>query len=197
MLAIDRKLVFLDVEATSLDILTARPWEIAMIERWPDGRERSTLLHVRDVDLTYADPEALRIGRFEERYRQEPGAFLADEHIAAGWLESRTSAEPRLGLPRPYLVGSAVGTYDATVLAALLARQGRAVPWYHHPIDLVTWTQARLAAQGAEVSLAEHGSYDLSRMVGVEPPAPAVAHTAMGDAVWARAWWDAMTGAVS
>lgn len=48
----------------------------------------------------------------------------------------------------------------------------------------------------APVALTE-GSHDLSRLVGVQPPAEPVRHTAMGDALWARAWWDAMTSAVS
>jgi DNA polymerase III epsilon subunit-like protein len=34
----------------------------------------------------------------------------------------------------------------------------------------------------------------LSRQVGVEPPGPDVAHTALGDARWARDVYDAVTG---
>ena len=196
MLRIDRKLIFLDIEATSLDILTARPWEIAMIERWPDGAERATTIMVSDVDVSGADPEALRVGRFEDRHTPEASAYWLTEELAALWVARRTAASESLG--RPVLVGSAVGSYDAPVLAAMLARHGYTPEWWHHPIDLVTWTQAREAHGPFEtVSLRVDGSYDLSRRVGVAPPAGEARHTAMGDALWARAWWDAVKGVIA
>ena len=201
MLRIDRKLIFLDIETTSLDILSARPWEIAMIERWPNGAERRTTILVSDVDTRGADPEALRIGRFEERHVNDGRARWLTEELAALWVARRAAATDMLGRPipgRPVLVGSAVGSFDAPILAAMLARHGYTPEWHHHPIDLVTWTQAREAAGPfATVSLRTDGSYDLSRRVGVEPPAPEVRHTAMGDAMWARAWWDAVKGVVA
>lgn len=193
MLSIDRKLVFVDVEATSLDILTARPWEIALIERWPDGRERRTWIMVSDVDTCYADPESLAVGRFEERYVRDGRARWLSEDIAALWVARRTAADPVLG--RPILVGSAVGTYDAPILAGMLARQGFTPEWHHHPIDLVTWTQAREAQSPFGTVALSTSSYDLSeRSAGVPRPAADVAHTAMGDALWARSWWDAVKG---
>lgn len=191
MLRIDRKLVFLDIEATSLDVLSARPWEIGMIERWPDGRERATLLHIRKVSLRDANPRSLEVGRFHQRHRAVPNAMVLDEHLAAEWVYRRTCEEPGLG--RPLLVGSAVGTYDAPILAAMLARAGKQVPWHHHPIDLVTWTQAHLVARGVDVSLLEHKTYELSELAGAPRPRADLAHTAMGDALWARAWWDALS----
>lgn len=196
MLRIDRKLIFLDLETTSLDVLTARPWEIAMIERWPNGAERRTTILVSDVDTCYADPKSLEVGRFEERHVNDGRARWLTEEMAALWVARRTAADPVLG--RSVLVGSSVGSFDAPILAAMLARHGYAPEWHHHPIDLVTWTQAREAAGPfATVSLRGDGSYDLSRRVGVEPPAPGVRHTAMGDAMWARAWWDAVKGVVA
>lgn len=196
MLRIDRKLIFLDLETTSLDVLTARPWEIAMIERWPNGAERRTTILVSDVDTCYADPKSLEVGRFEERHVNDGRARWLTEKMAALWVARRTAADPVLG--RSVLVGSSVGSFDAPILAAMLARHGYTPEWHHHPIDLVTWTQAREAAGPfATVSLRGDGSYDLSRRVGVEPPAPEVRHTAMGDAMWARAWWDAVKGVVA
>lgn len=194
MLRVDRKLVFLDIEATSLDVWSARPWEIAMIERWPGGGERRTLLQVSDVDLCYADPESLEVGRFEERHVDDGRARWLPEELAALWVARRLRMETE-AWGRPLLVGSAVGTYDAPILAGMLARHGYVPEWHHHPIDLVTWTQARESMSPFQtVSLRDLGSYDLSRSVGVEPPAPDVAHTAMGDALWIRAWWDAVKG---
>lgn len=196
MLRIDRKLVFLDIEATSLDILTARPWEIAMIERWPDGRERATWIMVSDVDTCYADADSLKIGRFEERHVRDGRADWLSETIAALWVSRRLAEDPQYG--RPTVVGSNVAGYDLPILAGMLSRQGHTPGWHHHPVDLVTWTQAREAASPfGTVSMREHGSYDLSELADVPRPAPSVAHTAMGDALWARSWWDQVKGVIA
>ncbi|MGO2819466.1 MAG: hypothetical protein ACTIA5_01605 [Brachybacterium tyrofermentans] len=199
MLRIDRKLVFLDIEATSLDTLTARPWEIAMIERWPSGRERATLMMVSDVDISDASEESLRVGGFNERHAQGGRAKWHEEKIAALWIARRLAKEPGLGLP--VVVGSNVAGYDLPIITAMLARHARfiaragAVPaWHHHPVDLVTWTQAREAQSPFGTIALSTGSYELSELAGVPRPAGAVAHTAMGDALWARDWWDAIKG---
>ncbi|MGO2360481.1 MAG: hypothetical protein ACTH6N_05055 [Brachybacterium tyrofermentans] len=196
MLRIDRKLVFLDIEATSLDTLTARPWEIATIERWPSGAERRTTIMISDVDTTHADPKSLEFGRFDERHVQDGRARWLTESLTALWIARRMRETAEHG--RPLLVGSAVGTYDAPILAAMLARHGFVPEWHHHPIDLMTWAQAREAESPfGTISLREHSSYDLSELAGVPRPAAAVAHTAMGDALWARDWWDAIKGVVA
>ena len=186
MLRIDRKLVFLDIEATSLDVHSARPWEIATIERRIDGTEQRTWIMVSDVDLTDADPRALEVGHFEERRVRDGRARWLSEEMAALWVSRRLTDGCTV-------VGSNVAGYDLPILAAMLGRWGHSPAWHHHPIDLVTWTQAREAGSPfATVGLTE-GSYELSRIAGAQPPAAAVAHTAMGDAMWARAWWDALT----
>lgn len=193
MLRIDRKLVFLDIEATSLDILTARPWEIAMIERWPSGAERRTWVMVSDVDTRHADQRSLEVGRFYERHVQSGRHRWLSEELAALWVARRLYEDRVLG--RPTVVGSNVAGYDLPVLTAMLARHGYVPEWHHHPIDLVTWTQAREAhSPFGTVSLRHDGSYGLSTLAGVPSPAADVAHTAMGDAQWALAWWDQVKG---
>lgn len=186
MLRVDRKLVFLDIEATSLDVHSARPWEIAMIERWPDGREQRTWVMVSDVDLTDADPRALEVGRFEERRVRDGRARWLSEEMTALWVSRRLTE-------RCTVVGSNVAGYDLPILAGMLARHGFTPDWHHHPIDLVTWTQAREAGSPFATVGLTAGSYELSRIAGVQPPAADVAHTAMGDALWVRAWWGALT----
>lgn len=193
MLRIDRKLVFLDIEATSLDTLVARPWEIATIERWPSGAERRTTIMISDVDTTHADPKSLEVGRFDERHVQDGRSRWLREDITALWVARRLAASPEHG--KPVVVGSNVAGYDLPILTAMLARHGYVPEWHHHPIDLVTWTQAREAESPfGTISLLEHGSYALSELAGVPRPAGSVAHTAMGDAMWARDWWDAIKG---
>ncbi len=197
MLSIDRKLVFLDLETTSLDVVTARPWEIAMVERWPDGRERSTWIMVADVELCYADLDSLEVGRFDDRHRRDAGAEWLSERLAALWVSRRIAPEPERGLGSPVVVGSAVGSFDLPILAAMLARHGFTPQWYHHPIDLVTWTVAREAQSPfARVSLTER-SYALSEAAGVPRPSKEAAHTAPGDVKWVRDWWDAVQGVVA
>lgn len=193
MLDIDRKLVFLDIEATSLDIFVARPWEIAMIERWPNGAERRTWIMISNVDTSRASERSLEVGRFAERHRPDGRSRWLSEEMAALWVARRLCEDHVLG--RPMVVGSNVAGYDLPVLAAMLGRHGFVPEWYHHPVDLVTWTQAREAQSPfGTVSLRRDGSYDLSSLAGVPSPAVEVAHTAMGDAMWARAWWDAVKG---
>ena len=171
MLHIDRKLVFLDIEATHLDIFVARPWEVAMIERWPNGAERRTLIMISDVDTSRASQRSLEVGRFEERHFPDGRARWLSEEMAALWVARRLCEDRVLG--RPMVVGSNVAGYDLPILAAMLDRHGYVPEWHHHPIDLVTWTQAREAhSPFATVSLRTDGSYDLSTMAGVPSPAP-------------------------
>ena len=95
---------------------------------------------------------------------------------------------------RPVVVGSNVAGYDLPILAGMLSRHGYVPEWHHHPIDLVTWTQAREAQSPFSTLPLSTGSYDLSELANVPRPVAEVAHTAMGDAMWVRAWWDAVKG---
>ncbi|MGY5764952.1 hypothetical protein ACXET9_07125 [Brachybacterium sp. DNPG3] len=190
MMRVDAKLVFLDLETTSLDKGSARPWEIGMIERTTDGRETRTTILVSDVDLTDAEPAALRIGRFRDRWVDDGRARWMTEREAA----ERVAAATTVPSGRVILVGSAVGDYDSAVLEAMLRRHGHAPGWWHHSIDPVTWTIAAMAMSPfTTVSLAQASSYALSKAAGTEPPGHGVAHTAMGDAQWAADWWDSLT----
>lgn len=172
-----------------------------MIERWPNGRERATELMVSDVDLEDASERSLEVARFAERHAPGGRARWYEERIVALHVARRLTEEKGLG--RPVVVGSNVAGYDLPVLTAMLARHARfitrhgAVPaWHHHPIDLVTWTQAREAGSPFATVGLRQGSYELSQIAGAQPPAPEVAHTALGDALWARSWWDALTEGV-
>ena len=196
MLRIDRKLVFLDIEATHLDTLIARPWEIAMIERWPSGKERRTWIMIADVDTEHASERSLEVGRFAERHVNDGRSRWLSEEMAALWVARRLCEDHVLG--RPMVVGSNVAGYDLPILAAMLDRHRYEPEWYHHPIDLVTWTQAREAQSPfGTVSLRKDGSYGLSELAGVPRPVSELAHTAMGDAQWARAWWDSVKGVIA
>ena len=103
-------------------------------------------------------------------------------------------------LARPAIVVQAIG--DVRILLHLDQRQPgadrvdgvrRQVDEIARP-DLVTWTQAREAQSPFSTLPLSTGSYDLSELANVPRPGAEVAHTAMGDAMWVRAWWDAVKG---
>lgn len=195
MLSIAQPVVFVDTETTHLNPCVARPWEIALIRRHPDeGVEQSLHLMVAGVDLGSADPEALAVGHFAERYGPGAPCLWAPPVLAAATVDWMTRPGPG-GAPAA-LVGSCP-SYDATVLARFLRAHDREPRWDHHTHDLVTWSYAALGSSLVEAAVMRTGSYDLSRALGVEPPGPAEQHTAMGDAQWCVRWWDALMTGVS
>lgn len=198
MLTVAQPIVFVDTETTHLDLAVARPWEIAMIRRNPDGTEYSLHLMIGNVALAKADPKALAVGGFADRHGPD---FTLGGH---DWVQESSAADlvseftaPSQDGQRVALVGSNP-SYDAQVLAGMLRRHGHEPQWDHHTHDLVTWTLATLAGSIVDHSSMPERSYALSAAVGAEPPAPGVRHTALGDAEWVRRWWDQlMTGVLS
>lgn len=199
MLTIDQPLVFVDTETTHLDLMVAQPWEVALIRR-PAGAVDASLDEVTHLMLATpvmvgADPLSLEVGRFTERHHPDGPAVWCARGFAADLIAEATRPDEETGT-RATLVGSCP-SYDAGVLAKLLRSCDRAVPWDHHSHDLVTWTLATLAGSIFDRASMPMRSYDLSRAVGAEPPAGDEAHTALGDALWVRRWWDQlMTGVV-
>lgn len=198
MLTVDQPLVFVDTETTHLDPARAIPWEIALIRR-PAGavdasRDETVHLMVAGIlpdGLDDAEPEALAVGRFEERYGPSSMATWVTEDQAAAIVHAVTA--PVRGA-RAALVGSCP-SYDAAVLAALLRRHGLEPRWDHHTHDLVTWTLATLAGSIVDHAIMPTRAYELSEAVGADRPSGGEAHTALGDARWVRRWWDQlMTG---
>jgi hypothetical protein len=135
---------------------------------------------------------------------------------AAGYIEQLTK-------DRPHIIG-AVPSFDTERLSLLLERHGCAWGGHYHLIDVENLAVGYLAhtvrtvdyyrtvldatedaeqhAASAREKVAELAglitppwdSDEISRAVGVEPPGPGVRHSAMGDARWALAIWDAITG---
>lgn len=196
-------LTFVDVETTGLHADLHQVWEIAVIRRDPDGAQVEYLWQIRPGEAhleVVADPESLRIGRYWER------AAVADGAEAVALHPSRL-ADPAWRLTLPELLHDLQGALDEAVvigsnpgfdlafLGVLLRENRRSLPWHYRPVDIATLAAGYLVGvgRGAEVRV-PHSSRQLSRAVGVEPPGDGVAHTALGDARWAMAVYDAVTG---
>lgn len=201
-------LAFVDTETTGLDPRHHDVWEIAVIRR-EQGVTVERQWQVRP-DLAEADTEALNINRYAERFA-----------VPSGWDAIEVLDGPPLRLTisemlfdlQDFLAGCVmVGSnpaFDDTFLKKLLWAHGRKVTWHYRTVDIATLAAGALYGRASEwtrkdCDAAWYGkvanaigwpwkSYDVSRHVEVDPPAKDVAHTALGDARWARDVWDAVT----
>ncbi|SES04353.1 hypothetical protein [Streptomyces qinglanensis] len=193
-------LAFTDAETSHLDPRFGDAWEIAVIRRDTDGAEVEYLWQVR-VPLYHADPESLSIGRYRERFAVSAG-WDAAEMNEDGTVRARLTMPELLhdvqeAMWQAVVVGSNPG-FDIRFLTKLLQEHNRKLPWHYRPVDIATLAAGYLVGcgRGAEVTL-PYSSRALSRAVGVEPPGDDVAHTALGDARWHKAVFDAVTGSGS
>lgn len=202
----DRPIVALDTETTSL-VPPYHPqgrqtWEIAGIRCDPDGATATFLFHL-PVDLTHADPDALRIGGYWKRSPQVRGntrdhekavkAMAGDgaiyhytgalDHHYREWFIDRLW---RL-LSGATIVGSNPG-FDMVNVSHLFTQAkmpGHLVePWHYKPYDIAAHGSSALGLEGTGPSTA-----DLSEKFGITRP---VEHTALADAAWALAMRDAI-----
>lgn len=191
---------FVDTETTGLDPDRHPIWNIGLIE--PDGRETEWFL---PVDLATADTYALNIGHYFERhpsyppYSAERGLTPVD--IFAGQFMQRTWGH--------HLAGAVI-SFDEERLRRLLRANGACPGWHYHLIDVEALAAGWLAgvrndaAAASPDAVADHeanlavasppwNSTDLSLAVGVDP-ADFERHTALGDARWANAIYEAVMG---
>lgn len=188
------RLCFIDTETTSLRP-DRRAWDIALIVR-EDGREdeHQWFIDSEDLDLGNADLISLGIGRFHERHPQYnaasrgAGTWPAEEPEALGEIEMLTRGG--------HLIG-AVPNFDAEVLATRMRAHGICPSWHYHLIDVetlavgwITRSDADMGGTGIPVEL-PWKSDDLSAVLGITV-SDEDRHTALGDARWARAIYDAI-----
>jgi hypothetical protein len=201
------RIVFCDTETTSLRP-DRRAWDIGLIAREPGKPdvEHYWFIDERDLDLGNADPMALKIGRFYERHphyrldRESTGTDTESEYDALRLVEAITRGA--------HLVG-AVPNFDADVLSARMRANGICPSWHYHLIDI------EALAVGYMHGVNSHGhssttcavnciddnmlpglpwkSDELSEALGITV-SEEDRHTALGDARWARAIYDAVTG---
>jgi DNA polymerase III epsilon subunit-like protein len=209
------RIVFCDTETTSLRP-DRRAWEVGLIVRDPgcDDIEHRWFVRAEDLDLGNADVMSLRIGRFYERHPDATPVQKAG--VPGAWEVTHPEAYVMTQVERltrgAHLVG-AVPNFDADVLSARMRANGSVSlcpSWHYHLIDI------EALAVGFLHGLNKHGhssasciegycvdddelpglpwkSDDLSAALGVKV-SEEDRHTALGDARWARAVYDAVTG---
>lgn len=194
------RLIFIDTETTSLRP-DRRAWEIGIIERRSDGDvEHHWFIDSEDLDLGNADLMSLQIGRFHERHPD----INADASPRC-WPEKQVLRQVEALTRGAHLVGAVV-SFDAEVLAARLRAHGLCPSWHYHLVDVEALAAGVLATQAGwadlsgepasaqalrEMAQPPWDSGELSGELGIDP-ADFDRHTALGDARWARAIYDAV-----
>jgi hypothetical protein len=195
----DVPVCFTDCETTGLH-QGRRVWEWAAVRREPNGTMFALELMVSDVDLSQADEEGLRIGRFDQRHPArggDPGdiAVVPELEVAQCIAEFVRGAH----------IAGAVPNFDVWSYQEMLARHSKGLDpfndeqdallrqlyWegHYHLIDVENLVAGRLALPPP------YDSDKLTAAVGVRPVAEDRRHTAMGDVLWGMRLYDAaMTG---
>jgi hypothetical protein len=200
------RLCFIDTETTSLRH-DRRAWEVGLIVRRvaaPD-HEVQLLIRSEDLDLGNADVMSLKIGRFYDRHPQGRG----DGHLPGGARlvsEADAMAEVEFLTRGAHLVG-AVPNFDADVLSARMRANGICPSWHYHLVCVENLAVGYLGGSEAfgrspsgsvrqkirDLITPPWKSDDLSAVLGIKV-SDEDRHTALGDAKWARAIYDAVMG---
>jgi len=194
------RIVFLDTETTSLRP-DRRAWEVGLIIRDPGqpDEQHQRFIHADDLDLGNADVMSLKIGRFYTRHPQfDPnrtamcGVNIHREQVVLREVEQWTRGA--------HIVG-AVPNFDTEVLGARMRANGICPSWHYHLVDIEALAVGCLAAKiAASNGAADPGLIGLPWQSDMLSAALGVTvseedrHTALGDAKWARAVYDAVTG---
>lgn len=187
-------IAFTDTETTGLDPDAGHDiWELAIVRRDPrPGYETKVLYQVRP-NLDKADPKALEIGGYNDRFIVPDGHDACRIDVATNEVLPlplmTVQQRVRRLLHRSVMVGSNPG-FDAAFLKKLL---DGSTPWHYRTVDVVAMAATRLDLFSQQVM--PWRSEDISRRLGVEPPGKDARHTALGDALWVRDMFDAIPGA--
>lgn len=126
------------------------------------------------MNLPDADPTALRMTNYYER-REAAEPEHADN--VAEQLVRLTAGR--------HLVGN-VPSFDAAMLDGFLRRSGLVPAWHYHLVDVEAMVAGHLGLGPP------WESRDLSRRLGVAIPEGKDEHTALADARWAKAMYEAV-----
>lgn len=182
-------LCFIDTETTGLDPHKRVVWELAMIRREPDGTEIPITLQVEltNREMAQADPEALKIGGFEERY--DPIQAHSKRVVAAYIREFTDGAH----------IVAACPDFDVHGLQGILDSVGELGQWDYHLIDVRTFAQGVFLTKLGEGSVNDESwEFDwpaegtlMAEFLGVTL-SEEDEHTAFGDADYVKRFYDAV-----
>lgn len=163
---------FVDIETTGLDVDRHDIFEIAIIA------DEEEYVWAMAPHLENADPTALRITRFYERFEPSAQKVFQPRPLVA--------AQVARALAGRNIVG-AVPSFDARFLEPFLRAYGQAPAWHYHLVDVEALAAGMLGVEPP------WDSADLAAKVGVHPDDVRFAkHTALGDARWAKAIYEAV-----
>lgn len=217
------KIVFVDVETTGLDPDRHAIWEVALITpdgaehvwQFPvdevaadPGALKISGWYERRWEVAGADQGYVCIGSSDVHlYRTEGDRRAVPPSIQGAWAECFRDL-----VGTAHMCGAVV-SFDEERLRRLLLRHGIRPRWHYHLIDVEALAAGWLAAIRRDASdlggaasdpITEHcvnmvtarppwDSGELSRAVGVNPD-DFDRHTALGDARWAKAIYEAVLG---
>jgi DNA polymerase III epsilon subunit-like protein len=159
--------VFCDTETTGLDPDWHEIWEVGLISA--DGSEFEWQLA---VDLGHADARALEISGYYKRRSRA----LEDAQDFASRFEELTRHK--------HLAGNVI-SFDEERLRKLLRANGACPGWHYHLVDIEALAAGKLGLKPPWDSEA------LSLALGVDP-ADYDRHSALEDARWAKAIYEAV-----
>jgi DNA polymerase III epsilon subunit-like protein len=184
-------LVFLDIETTGLDPEAHEVWEVGIVVRTVEQKEKVTIRTDQDYHwflspqhLETATPEALAIGGYYERHPYGDN-FAADglvqlQKIAAPYDFARDFERLTRGAT---LVGANV-RFDERFLNDYLRKYHRVPGWHFRLCDVEAMTQGYMGL-AKPTGLAKCANL-------LEIPNEYLAHTALDDAKLARDIYDAV-----
>lgn len=213
------EIVFVDIETTGLDPYHHEIWEVGLIDG--DGVEHRWFL---PVDLSRADTVALNIGRFHERHPDGHRAVKSPHWESPVSSPANALVFPPARFAEDFarltwgkhLVGAVV-SFDEERLRRLLRRNHQAPGWHYHIVDVEALAIGYIAGcrqavndagsageafwAGTRAWAANEGplvappwkSDQLTAALGITVPEEDK-HTALGDARWAKAIYEAVMG---
>ncbi len=166
--------VFIDTETTGLDVELHRVWEIALITS-----DDAYLLQPNHVEVSHADPKALELNGFYERYHgyaePEPPTKVMHTDDILNLIEHETAGK--------HLVGSNPA-FDEERLRRMFRQRGKLPRWHHRMVDVRQLAVGYLQGRGIPIK-PPWKTAEINDALGVGVPEE-LQHTAMGDARWAE-----------
>lgn len=176
-------IVFCDLETTGLDPARHTICEIGLIK----GNETlDKFLELTPAEMKVADSAALKINRFFER-RGPEGGLPYGEVLERGGMEYKDLRQ-ELALSVAIMTDGCILAgnnvkFDQQFLEAWLRRHGACPTWDYHVLDVPTFAAGVLYACGVYIDPPYKSSKISSNLDILEPDE---AHTALGDAQWAK-----------